>query len=467
MVKCKNCSKRACYNILGETKAIYCYEHKTHEMINVVSKKCISPGCKTRPNFNILGESKAIYCSEHKLSEMINVVSKTCISPGCKTRPNFNILGESKAIYCSEHKLSEMINIKDKTCISPGCTTQSTFNILGETKAIYCSKHKLSEMINIKDKTCIFPECMTQPIYNILGETKAIYCSKHKLSKMINIKDKTCISPGCNTIPVYNILGETKSIYCYEHKSSEMINIKDKTCKMCDTRPSYGIPGNNVEYCSTHKQIGNIKNPKIKCESCKCIAIYGTISHTRCEQHKLIGDTDFVQRKCNSCSLSDILDINSNCNTCDPTNFTNFRLYKQKKVSAFLSANEYIFTEDKIFDLECGKERPDFIIECLDKIISLEIDEDQHKSRLCECEQSRMVNLSQAYGMPTIFIRYNPDKYKIGNKIIEPDDNKRLKKLKEWISFISKRKLEGYLEVLYLFYDNGDNKIEIITPFEI
>jgi len=42
-------------------------------------RKCQHENCKKIPCFNYEGESKAIYCSEHKLENMIDIVSKKCI----------------------------------------------------------------------------------------------------------------------------------------------------------------------------------------------------------------------------------------------------------------------------------------------------------------------------------------------------------------------------------------------------
>jgi len=88
----------------------------------------------------------------------------------------------------------------------------------------------------------------------------------------------------------------------------------------------------------------------------------------------------------------------------------------------------------------------------------------------CECDQTRMVNLSQELGMPTIFIRYNPDSYIVDNKAKKTSDNKRLSKLKEWLDYCLSEdyKVESYLSALYLYFDEfeDDNKPIIITPFE-
>ena len=198
---------------------------------------CIHPGCKTRPNYNNEGETKALYCSEHKQDGMVNVKSKTCIHEGCKTIPNYNNEGETKALYCSEHKQDAMVNVKDKTCIHEGCKKQPTYNNDGETKALYCSAHKTEGMVNVKSKTCLHEGCKTQPTYNNQGETKGLYCSEHKTEGMVNVKSKTCLHEGCKTQPIYNNEGETKGLYCSEHKQEGMIDVKHRTCKtyLCST----------------------------------------------------------------------------------------------------------------------------------------------------------------------------------------------------------------------------------------
>ena len=123
---------------------------------------CIHPGCKTRPNYNNEGETKALYCSEHKQDAMVNVISKTCFHEGCKKQPTYNNEGETKALYCSEHKQDGMVNVKSKTCIHEGCKTIPNYNNECETKALYCSEHKLQGMVDIKHRTCKTYLCSTR-----------------------------------------------------------------------------------------------------------------------------------------------------------------------------------------------------------------------------------------------------------------------------------------------------------------
>ena len=202
-------------------------------------KLCIHDNCKIVSSFNIEGETKPLYCFLHKTNDMVNVRTKSyCIHVGCKKYPTFNLEGESKRLYCFQHKSDDMVNIVDKPCIYPGCKILPIFNVEGQTKRLYCSLHKLDGMVNIKSKTCIHSNCKTLPIFNIEGETKPLYCSLHKSDDMVNVIDKICIYPGCKTLATFNIEGETKRLYCSLHKSNDMINIKDKICKthLCYTQ---------------------------------------------------------------------------------------------------------------------------------------------------------------------------------------------------------------------------------------
>jgi hypothetical protein len=85
---------------------------------------CIHEGCKIRPNYNVEGETKALYCSQHKLEGMVDVKHETCIHEGCKILPVFNVEGETKALYCSQHKLEGMVDVKHETCKSEWCSTR-------------------------------------------------------------------------------------------------------------------------------------------------------------------------------------------------------------------------------------------------------------------------------------------------------------------------------------------------------
>jgi hypothetical protein len=205
---------------------------------------CIHKDCKIRPNYNTKGAPKALYCFTHKSTEMINIISKICIYPDCKTQPTFNTKGEP-ALYCFTHKLKDMIDVIHKTCIAPDCKTLPTYNTKGEP-ALYCFTHKMDKMINVINKTCIYLDCETRPSYNRIGLKSGLYCVEHKLKDMIDVKHKTCIESDCKTLPTYNLKGKNAE-YCFKHKSKEMIDVNHKTCKtyLCSTRVNEKYDG----YC--------------------------------------------------------------------------------------------------------------------------------------------------------------------------------------------------------------------------
>lgn len=106
-----------------------------------------------------------------------------------------------------------------------------------------------------------------------------------------------------------------------------------------------------------------------------------------------------------------------------------------------------------------GKERPDFIFYCGTFVLIVEVDENQHFSRPCECEQIRMVNIFQSLGKPTIFIRYNPDKYIPKDCTVKTEGDsfdKRMVLLKNWVRYFTVTPPLVPLSVGYLYFDGWD-----------
>ena len=100
------------------------------------------------------------------------------------------------------------------------------------------------------------------------------------------------------------------------------------------------------------------------------------------------------------CGLEWFLNESNNyCNNCNDFYVKKVHKAKETDIKNFLYANNIICeTEDKIPDGACSKYRPDFVIDMkLFKCI-IEVDENQHKSYACECEQSRMIQIHQDYG---------------------------------------------------------------------
>jgi len=482
-----DCKSRALYNLAGESKGLYCNTHKLIGMIDVKHKTCIHSECKVYPIFNIEGETKGLYCNIHKLPGMINIKSKNCIhldsedpSTRCKTTASYNNEGETKGLYCNEHKLTGMVNVITKTCIYPECNTIPTFNYEEETKGLYCASHRLPGMIDIKNKTCIYPDCKTIPAFNYEGETKRLYCNTHKLEGMINITNKSCIYLDCKIYPSFNYEGETKGLYCASHRLSGMVDIKNKTCihPECKSLSSFGYCNSPLSHCGKHKLDFMFYRPKRTCigndeEECKESAIYGKNEPLHCEEHKLEDDICWLVRSCSNCERDkEILNKDNLCSICCETSFYN----KSKKVNKlkesimvkYLRNNLKEAKEilaDTIIDSKCNLYRPDILYDCGTHIVVIECDENQHKNynwescslnrSLEHAEEKRMYEIMIAYGLPTIFIRWNPDKYKINDTIINKyNSNKRLEILVKWINHCFKMNIKEGIIYKKLFYDN-------------
>ena len=106
--------------------------------------------------------------------------------------------------------------------------------------------------------------------------------------------------------------------------------------------------------------------------------------------------------------------------------------------------------------------------------VVLEVDEFQHKrtSYTQECEDIRMLTILQDLGMPTIFLRYNPDDYKDKvNKTIKISQKERETQLLKYLDMCMQTKPKDeseYLRVIYLFYDEFEiSKQATIDPLKV
>lgn len=493
-----DCSVRPSYGNPGEMP-VYCVSHKSPTMVNVVSKKCEFSTCFKQPRF---GENvnKPTHCADHKTESMTRNRCRKCMFPNCNKQSSFGIEGQHP-ICCADHKSSQMIDIANiiRRCRYDDCIKMSSYGEPG-SRATCCFGHKTETMVNLIGKRCKFLGCLKRPSFgepgtkptccsehkdptmislvnhikcNFLGclkrsnfgepGTKPSRCREHKDPTMIPIARKSCQALGCHKNPSYGLPGYKVS-HCVEHKLINMIDLTHSMCQYidCHTRASFNFPGNKSLYCFSHKQKGMIKNPTARCKTkpCKELALFGLLKPEHCEMHKEPLEINFVEKECVSCGLSNILGLDGRCEFCNPQNIRNTYLSKQKIVEDFLRANNCIFSSDQTIDRgECGRERPDILFFAGLHAVIIEIDENQHSDRLCECEQTRMINIWQGLAMPVWFLRYNPDVYKKSSdqKRCEHESRgKRLFKLKEWLDYAlvhNPIEFGNAVNVMYLYYD--------------
>lgn len=131
-------------------------------------------------------------------------------------------------------------------------------------------------------------------------------------------------------------------------------------------------------------------------------------------------------------------------------------------------------TDTMVDGRECGRERPDRVFDFGDKIVILECDENQHRERACLCEQTRMVNLGQAFGgLPVYFLRWNPDDYAPRKEKSVPETlTNRHRLCGDLIEDIRDEKMDlpgqSLVSALYLYYDGwqslSSEKWVVLTP---
>ena len=214
----------------------------------------------------------------------------------------------------------------------------------------------------------------------------------------------------------------------------------------------------------------------MRCQTARCRELGTHLEPTGkrrfCEAHAPEGSTDFVQRPCASCGLPEVLGLDGRCAACDPVRRAAYVKVYELEVKSWLDAEKIKYaSHDRMLDGgACVRTRPDFLIDAVTHYMVVEVDERQHGGNACECEQTRMVNLSQGGGLPTVFLRINPNGYKpLAGKAV-PLVRRRAAFLK-WIRRLTVPGGEGdpttrgaFCEVRYLYFDGCDGQA---TPTSI
>lgn len=484
------CGKRSSFNYELGMKQIFCQDHIQPNMINVASVKCRECKKNTARYTYRKNYPKALLCRECRDKKtdkdgIVDCYETLCNPPNCWTQACFgNNRFDKNGWRCKEHRSDGMIDVKNihTLCTFGGCGVQANFGFEGE-KAIRCKDHKDVGMIDKYHDICQYEGgCNVRASYNYEGNwNKGLYCVRHKLANMVDVVSTRC--KECNLQPCFNFQGEKVPIYCQTHAKPKMVNVRQVKCNHPQCKESshalYGFVGKNPERCRLHIEDGMIKYPRRICvyRGCTDSAIYGFIGTfpMYCEIHKSTEHDNLLEQKCKSCGMLYIVDKEYKCIYCSPLKKTQY-LTKQRNVRDFLENMGYkwIMYDREIDGGACGRERPDFVFECIGYYCVLEVDEYQHTHYTDDCEIVRMINISQSLGMPTIFIRYNPDRYSVGNNLTDTDTRVRLEKLVCVLNIFLNLNIDniakfGYCSVIYLFYNEyneGDLHPITLVHFE-
>jgi hypothetical protein len=190
---------------------------------------------------------------------------------------------------------------------------------------------------------------------------------------------------------------------------------------------------------------------------------------------------DLLNEECRSCNLKTLVNTEGMCQHCDPETFKYVRLAKQRAVEEYIRENTNFF--DKIYEPRvdrqvisgCIRERPDFYFDLGNAIMFVEADEHMHRDRVQECEIVRMYDVGQSMGgIPSIFLRYNMDRYDAGVGKKQKSNEERLRDLVEAMEDIRANWMPAIEEddqsmsvtwCKYMFYDHdfpeGIHRVEV------
>ena len=145
--------------------------------------------------------------------------------------------------------------------------------------------------------------------------------------------------------------------------------------------------------------------------------------------------------------------------------------------------NKYFPTITLTFDKSvidgCSKKRPDVLLDMGDYVMIIEIDENQHRTYDCSCDNKRLMEIFKDCGnRPLVMIRFNPDQYYNRNGesvsscwgltkdkglcVIKDNKKKewanRLETLANAIKLQMNMKERKEIDVVHLFYDENLKK---------
>ncbi len=445
--KCEICGKGASFGVSGGRR-IRCTTHKETWMEDLTHSKCLGKDgikCESRPNFGFPGQT-ATHCGKCKSNDMEDVNSKKCLREGCETRAQFGHLGESPQ-FCDEHKTPGMKNLKNMT------------------------NGQMCTFVDEKGNRCQSQRHFGYP------NGKKERCGEHQETGMISFDYPRCQVCG-NKKASFGYLEDRQRIRCGGCKSPDMINLTKSYCS-CGTTAYFNFPGNKPAFCSQCKQPWMIPNPTHRCESKGCteIASLGIRKPAHCKLHPETGEIDLSERICIRCSRLDVVNSDGLCiNFCLATDqyYAQYRnksqrLVKQNEIVAFLTANGYTpHLVDVVIDKTCNKYRPDIVFEFDGHAIIIEVDENQHARYIGRnCEFERMEALFRTFRKQLLFIRYNPDTFRVNHVVQRIEKKARQQKLLDTL----KKYLFGFpfdFGSVYLFYDgwqrDGDNLISFPFP---
>jgi hypothetical protein len=259
-----------------------------------------------------------------------------------------------------------------------------------------------------------------------------------------------------------------------------MMNLHCVLCEYCHKRcASFAFAGERRRRCGLHQLEGMINIYAAQCVCGKRVPSMAFEGQppTHCTECKEKGMVCVSNKPCASndrgipCPVSGNSKYDMYCTHCfqhlfptDPRAVTIRTHEKELAVVKYLARFPWFegFVHDKSFhvDLEGGccatKRRIDLRKLIGNTLLCLEIDENQHKYRLPTYERDRYNDLFMDFSGKYIFVRYNPDPYRVGDDKVDPDFATRMSELVVLMQAqIARIEAEAndFFEIQHLFYD--------------
>ena len=288
---------------------------------------------------------------------------------------------------------------------------------------------------------------------------------------MINVEARRC---PCGKSVRFGHPG-AKPEACADCKSGDMIMLGSGACLCRRAEASFGMSEDDKpSRCSKCKDDGMINLHGSRCQVCKeRLALFGLEPGrpTCCGKCKDDGMVDVKGARCKSCGVMRVHQRTSYlCQACNPDSLWRHGT-REGRVANFLKEAfpEVEWIRDRqIKDPAsgCNKHRPDFLTFCHSGdahwAVVVECDEDQHSDREKSCERARMVVILQELGVPTAFVRFNPDEWqpKLPKRLLEqPGQEERHALLQKAVTAALANPPSSMCTAHYLYYDTLHGQI--------
>lgn len=435
--KCKVCGKGASYGREGTAINEYCKEHGLENGCILVRKSqknpCIVEGCKTVPTYGKDGTRKMTHCHKHGVENgMVRLLFTECKVEKCRNKTKFGMPGGVRT-HCDEHKEEGMVDCTFPTCLKCGGKPTHAAPDDDSKEVLFCQAHAPEGWIFRNLRHCEI--CGKSASFGIESH-RPKRCSIHRCHGMIDVCRDICSCEGCEKYCVNKIEGMSKAIFCGE--------------------------------CCRMKGLQIIHGRQCEVDGCQTVPIFGPEGSTigiRCKKHAGdLGYIDVMNRQCQfqldgiRC-LAQVHHGNIHCAMHDP--LPRNRRNKETKVADWLSTEfEYPFSQrDKsIEETSCGRYRPDFRWELETHTVILEVDEHQHA--IYQCDAKRMVDIfNSCGGQAVIFVRFNPDKFRLCGSVQSPPLQARFPLLKDVLTRVIQEEPLYQLAIHRLYFDDVDSHL--------